>query len=119
MKNKLEKIKKSADKIFGDDADYMVVAMSNDICGVSMKGDADKIAQGIFATILTEENDVSVPLYGIIKKVVIGLLSNETPHALDLADTMVAVAMMKGGLEKPKAQDGTTAKVVDMSGKEG
>ena len=118
MKDKLEKLRKKADKILGDDADYMVVAMNGDMCGTSLKGDAESVAQGIFATILTEDSELSLPLYSIIKRVVVGLLSSETPHALDLIDAMMAVTMMQNGLRSPKAGGDEPAKVVDMSGKE-
>lgn len=85
MKQKIDKLQKAAAKIFGDEADYIIIAHQDGPCGGVTHGRTEYIAQALFALLHQQDNELSQVVYRIIKMNVLNILSNPSPYAVDLA----------------------------------
>ena len=87
MKQKTNELLKMAKGIYGENCDLLIVSRLNDHCNAVSHGATDRIAESIFAAILTPNNTLAPVLYRIIKLNVENILKNPSPYAVDLLET--------------------------------
>lgn len=84
----MEKLCKQAKEILGEDADIMILAQKDDQYMCGMLGEADNVAEAYFATMHKAGAPSSIALHRILKLVVMNVLANPSPFAVDLAESI-------------------------------
>ncbi len=91
LKTKMENIKGIAVKELGDTADTLLVSFDEGQCSCIMHGESQNIAHAIFALIHNSQNQTSMDLYRIVKLIVLNIVNNESPYAMDLLQSILNV----------------------------
>lgn len=88
MEEEINKLLEKAMEIMGDDTDIMIITHKDGKCGAVLHGDTDKLAEGIFSSI-HHPGPLGQSLYRIIKLNTMNLLSNPSPYAVNLSESIV------------------------------
>lgn len=88
MDKKISKLSDRAAKILGDDADYIIIAHKDGICGGAAKGNIDNIAQAFFALLHQQNGDLAKAVFRIIKLNAMNIVGNPSPYAIELSNAL-------------------------------
>lgn len=80
---------KKALKIYGEDADILIIAHKNGMCGSVLHGKGENVAQAIFACMHQPNLPIGKHLYRMLRLIVMNILCNPSPYAANLAETVV------------------------------
>lgn len=86
MDKKIAKLSEKAAQILGDDADYIIIAHKDGLCGGSARGSIDNIAQAFFALLHQQNGDLSKAAFRIIKLNAMNIMANPSPYAAELSE---------------------------------
>ena len=89
LKKQMVNLHKRAIKELGEGADVLITAFNDGHCGSIMHGSSQNIAHSLFALIHDQKNKMSMDLYRIIKLVVLNIINNESPYAMDLLTSIL------------------------------
>lgn len=89
MEKKTNEALKQAMKIYGEDADILVIAHKDGKCGSVLHGNGENVAQAIFACMHQPDSPIGREIYRIIRLNVMNILHNPSPFAANLAETVV------------------------------
>ena len=113
LKQKMINLQKKAAKELGEGTDMLITSFDNGNCGCIMQGASQNIAHSIFALIHDPKNEMSMNLYRIIKLVVLNIVNNESPYAMDLLTSILNSSQQPEQSEE--AQNDQKAMLVKMS----
>lgn len=82
-------LQKKATKELGEETDMLITSFNDGHCGCIMRGASQNIAHSIFALIHDPKNEMSTNLYRVIKLVVLNIVNNESPYAMDLLTSIL------------------------------
>ena len=115
LKEQMLSLQKKVVKELGEGSDVLITTFSEGHCGSIMRGEAQNIAHSLFALILDPNNKMSIDLYRVIKLVVLNIVNNETPYAVDLLTSILNAPAPIDKSEKP--ENGKKAVLVQMPNK--
>lgn len=115
LKEQMLSLQKKVVKELGEGSDVLITTFSEGHCGSIMRGEAQNIAHSLFALIHDPNNKMSMDLYRVIKLVVLNIVNNETPYAVDLLTSILNAPAPIGKSEKP--ENGKKAVLVQMPNK--
>jgi len=89
LKEKMVDLQKKMVKELGEKADALITTFNDGHCGCIMRGEVQNIAHSMFALIHDKNNKMSLDLYRVIKLVVLNIVNNESPYAMDLLQSIL------------------------------
>lgn len=112
LKTKMLGLQKKTVKDLGKDTDVLIASFNEGHCGCVMRGASQNIAHSIFALIHDPKNSMGNDLYRVIKLVVLNIVNNESPYAMDLLTSILNTPAPIEQNEKPN--HGKKAMLVKM-----
>jgi len=100
MEKKTNKALEQAMKIYGEDADILIIAHKDGQCGSVLHGNGENIAQAIFACMHQPNSPIAREMYRIIRLNVMNILNNPSPYAANLAETVVSMIPESDNVEE-------------------
>lgn len=91
MENRTNQLIKKATEIMGDDADILIIAHKDGKCGAVCHGSTDNVAHAIFSCIHQKNEPISKVLYRIVKLNVMNIISNPSPYAENILDSITSI----------------------------
>lgn len=113
LKAKMENLQKKVVKELGESTDVLITSFDDGQCSCIMRGNHQHIAQSLFALIHDPKNQIGMNLYRIVKLIVLNILSNESPYAIDLMTSIAALSEPTRENEIPS--DDSKAMLVQMN----
>lgn len=92
MEAKVNQLLQEATKFFGENSDIMIFVHKDGQCGSVIHGSIDNNARSLFACMHQPDNEIGQAIYRILKLNLLNVISNPSPYAKDLVDSIAEVA---------------------------
>lgn len=88
MENSVNNLLIEAIRTFGEDSNITIIVNKGDKCGTVIHGNIDNNARAMFACLHQQNEEVSKAMYRILKLNVMNIITNNSPLAEDLLNSI-------------------------------